>query len=181
MQGRRGLKVNIIPGPCALIAALSLMGYSGTQFQFVGFLPKKEMQLQHLFIKLLIYDGVSIAYESPHRLLKTLTQFNHLFPEAEIFVTRELTKKHETSIKGKVRDLLKHFEQTHPRGELTLLIQGNRSLAFQGEDPYNYVHKLQEIFPLDKKQAIELAAKQLALPKRVIYDTMHRSCPKSRS
>ncbi len=92
---KQGLPVTLIPGPCALIQALVLSGFSTEPFQFLGFLPRRSGRLQRTLEEMLAYQGTSIAYESPHRLHKTLALLDKINPNCQIAVARELTKKFE--------------------------------------------------------------------------------------
>ncbi|OGY09095.1 MAG: 16S rRNA (cytidine(1402)-2'-O)-methyltransferase [Candidatus Blackburnbacteria bacterium RIFCSPHIGHO2_01_FULL_43_15b] len=124
----RGITVESVPGPTALISALTVSGLPTNAFLFLGFLPKKEAHVKRLF--LITRDTLRdieqlktvIFYESPFRLLKTLNLVEQVFGEANIVVARELTKIHEEVRKGKVSEIIAHFEKVKPRGELVGLI-----------------------------------------------------------
>jgi 16S rRNA (cytidine1402-2'-O)-methyltransferase len=167
------IPMQVIPGPCALIAALSLYGIKGA-FQFIGFLEKKERALKKQLIDMLYYQGTSVAYVSPHNLLKILT----LIPdEREIFLARELTKLHEEMLNGSPNKLLDHFQKRKIQGEFVLIMPGFKE-EFELE-PRILMEKLQETFGIDSKEAMVIAARLLNRPKREIYDDLHRSCPES--
>lgn len=114
--------VTTIPGASAPLTALSLSGLVTERFQFVGFLPKQRGKRQRFIKDLLAYPGVSICFESPHRLLKTLEDMNILSPDHLIYIARELTKKFEEMRFGKPKELLDYFGKKTVKGELTLLI-----------------------------------------------------------
>lgn len=114
--------VTTLPGPSAPLTALSLSGLVTERFQFVGFLPKQSGKRQRLIKDLLFYPGVSICFESPYRLLKTLQDVNTISPDHSIYIARELTKKFEEMKSGKPRELLEYFGKRPVKGELTLLI-----------------------------------------------------------
>lgn len=113
------LPVSALPGPCAAILALVLSGFPPLPFQCVGFLPKRK-GLRTMLRQLLEYSGTSIAYESPHRIQKTLSLLVELDPERRVCVARELTKMYEELIRGTARDVLARLPS--PRGEYVLLI-----------------------------------------------------------
>jgi 16S rRNA (cytidine1402-2'-O)-methyltransferase len=113
--------VEALPGPCAVIQALVLSGLNISKFQFVGFLPKK-LKLHKQLLKCFEYDGVSVCYESPHRLIKTLKAIVEIDPDKEVVVARELTKKFETIHKNNAAGLLEYFETHKPRGEIVILV-----------------------------------------------------------
>src|SRR3989338_2206060 len=124
----RGITVESVPGPTALISALTVSGLPTNAFLFFCFLPKKEEHVKRMF--LITRDTLRdieqlktvIFYESPFRLLKTLNLVEKVFGEANIVVARELTKIHEEVRKGKVSEIIAHFEKVKPRGELVGLI-----------------------------------------------------------
>ena len=117
-----------IPGPAAFLTALMGSGFPMNQFTYYGFIPAKKGR-QTLFESLLKEKRTSIFYESPHRILKTLTQMKDVLgDDREAVIARELTKMHETFHRGTLDELLEEFGNTAPRGEMVLLIA-----------PYNFV------------------------------------------
>jgi 16S rRNA (cytidine1402-2'-O)-methyltransferase len=164
------LPFSSLPGPCALILALTLSGMPSERFQFIGFLPKKEKELKICLVELLTYSGVSICYESPHRLLDTLAL---LPPDREIAVVREMTKIYEESRKGTAQELLVHFQVHRPKGEIVLLIQGEKTESHFPLDVKEHVLQLQQEFNLSLSEAIKLAASLRSVPKREIYALVH--------
>ncbi len=167
---REGVPMQVVPGACALIAALSLYGLKGS-FQFIGFLEKKEGAVKRQLIDMLYFSGTSVAYLSPHNLIRVLT----LLPECEVFLTRELTKIHEEMVSGSPSELLIHFQEKKIRGEFVLILPGSE-LGFE-TNPRTLMKSLQESFGIDSKEAVVIAARLLNRPKREIYDALHRSPP----
>ncbi|MBF5058514.1 16S rRNA (cytidine(1402)-2'-O)-methyltransferase [Candidatus Neptunochlamydia vexilliferae] len=160
-----GVKVEVVPGPCAAIAALSLYG-SKERFQFIGFLAKKEGELKQQLIDILHYPGLSVAYESPHHLMKTLGLMKKVAPEAKIFVARELTKRYEETVEGTAEELMAHFGDKI-LGEFVLVFKG-KERPFE-EDPRKLVEELEKRFGISGKEALVVAAKLLGRPKRELY------------
>jgi len=115
-----GIPVISIPGASALLTALTVSGLPTDKFTFLGFLPKKEAKKEKL-LKTCQYTV--IAYESPFRLVKTLALIARLFPERQVAVCRELTKKFEEIVRGKTQEVLSKF-QNRPtiKGEVVILI-----------------------------------------------------------
>lgn len=118
------ISVTSIPGPCAAVTALSLSGFPTSQFQFLGFLPRKKGKIEKQLIEALNYPGTTVCYESPHRIAKTLQILARLDPARVCAVARELTKKFETYVHGPALQLATQFTQTKPKGEIVLLIRG---------------------------------------------------------
>jgi 16S rRNA (cytidine1402-2'-O)-methyltransferase len=118
------IPISVIPGPSSVIQAYVSSGLFHSSFQFRGFLPKKEGKRKKELLCILDYEGTSIVFESPHRLVKTLLQLSILAPKASVAVCRELTKKFETIQRGSSSELALFYEQNPPKGECTLVIEG---------------------------------------------------------
>lgn len=170
-----GIKIEVVPGPCAAIAALSLYG-SEERFQFVGFLEKKgKSQL----IDILYFQGLTICYETPHHLLTTLKWLDELAPEKKIFIARELTKLYEETLEGTAKELIDHFQKKKILGEYVLIFSGFEN-PFD-KTPRKLICELEERFGVSSKEALVAAAKLLNRPKRELYDDLHRSGAEGRS
>lgn len=120
-----GLEVSCLPGPTAFVPALVASGFPSDRFVYEGFLPhKKGRQTKWLSYK--EEERTVVLYESPHRLLKALEEcVNFLGPDREVCVAREISKLFEQFVRGRAEDVLKHFQQTPPKGEIVLLVKGN--------------------------------------------------------
>ncbi len=120
-----GLEVTCLPGPTAFVPALVASGFPCDRFVYEGFLPhKKGRQTKWLSYK--DEERTIVLYESPHRIIKALEEcVNFLGPEREVCVAREISKLFEQFVRGKAADVLKHFQNTPPKGEIVLLIKGN--------------------------------------------------------
>lgn len=158
------LPVTSLPGPSAPIVALSLSGFPMDRFQFLGFLSKKVSERKASLIDAFFYPGVSVFFESPQRIHKTLEEIAELGPEHEVAVVREITKMYEECLRGKANDLLK----AEIRGEVVLIIEGNAEVNFN-LSPVEHVHQLQEEYGLSKQEAIKLAADLRGVSKKEIY------------
>ena len=120
----RGIPVIPIPGPSAVIAALSISGLPTDSFTFTGFLPKKGGKRTKLLDKLADLDGTSILYESPHRLMGTLKDLLEVCGDRQIAVTRELTKAFEEVIRGRVSEVMDTLKGRRIKGEITIALAG---------------------------------------------------------
>lgn len=120
-----GLEVECLPGPTAFIPALVCSGLPCDRFVYEGFLPVKKGRKTRL--ELLAQETrTMVFYESPHKLLKTLKDFNtHFGPDREIAVVREISKLYEEKIRGKVLTAIEHFETHPPRGEFVIVVAGS--------------------------------------------------------
>lgn len=118
------VRVEVIPGPSAVITALAGSGMPTDAFYFGGFLPVKSgRRVSHLENALARVE-TSIFFESPYRILKTLNALAEIAPDRKLCVARELTKKFETYHRGTAPELLEEFSGKTIKGEITLLIQG---------------------------------------------------------
>lgn len=119
-----GITVQTLPGPTACIPALVSSGLPCDRFCFEGFLPQKKGRQTHL-MSLVRETRTMVFYESPHRLLKTLQQFAEVFgPERRMSVAREISKLHEDHVRGTLAEVIAHFEQSEPRGEIVIILAG---------------------------------------------------------
>jgi 16S rRNA (cytidine1402-2'-O)-methyltransferase len=120
-----GIKVSPIPGPSSPITAFSASGIESTQFQFYGFLPNASSKSKKLLQKVYGQTLPTIIFESPHRVLKTLSLVQNIFgPKHEIFIARELTKIYETIYKDEVMAIIERLE-SHPeeqKGEFVIIL-----------------------------------------------------------
>ena len=121
---RRGIQVECLPGPVALIPALVVSGFSTDQFCFEGFLPHKKGR-QTRFKKLAEEERTIVLYESPHRLVKTLQQAAEFIgAERRAAVVREISKKFEDVQRSSLHALAEHYTAHPPKGEIVLVIEG---------------------------------------------------------
>jgi 16S rRNA (cytidine1402-2'-O)-methyltransferase len=112
-----------IPGPSAVTAALSIAGYGGPGFTFVGYLPRKPGEMRRLLATLVDEPRPAVAFDSPYRVVKSLAVIAEVLPERQITVTRELTKVHEEVLRG-TADEVRSALGDRARGEFTLVISG---------------------------------------------------------
>ena len=121
---RAGIEVQCLPGATAFVPALVSSGLPNDRFCFEGFLPQKKGRQTRL--RLLAEEiRTMIIYESPYRLLKTLTQLSEVMgPERQAAVAREISKVHEETVRGSLAELVAHFTAQEPRGEIVLLVAG---------------------------------------------------------
>lgn len=119
------IKIEVIPGPCAAIMALTASGLPAHRFIFEGFLPVKSGARLKVLDNLKDFEGTAIFYESPHRILKTLEDIQVVLPNRTVVCARELTKMFQDIQRGTAAELLKHFTQHPPKGEFVILIKGD--------------------------------------------------------
>ena len=120
----RGIEVECLPGPTALIPALVVSGLPDDRFHFEGFLPQKKGRQTRLR-ELAELPVTFILYESPYRVLKTLQALAEVCgPERRASVSREISKKFEETVRGSLSELIAHFTANEPRGEFVMVVAG---------------------------------------------------------
>lgn len=123
------IDIDVLPGPTALIAALSLSGLPTDAFVFEGFLPVKPGKRKKKLAEFAEDPRTIIFYESPHRLLKALADIDEVLLNPEICVAREITKKFQQVKSGTTRDLIAHYTGHPPKGEFVILFNMKMSNA----------------------------------------------------
>jgi 16S rRNA (cytidine1402-2'-O)-methyltransferase len=119
---QREVPFTIIPGPSSILTAVLGSGFSTAKFCFRGFLPVKSGQRERELRVAADRDETIIFFESPYRLIKTLTACGDVMPDRELCVARELTKKFEEFRRGTASELLAHYQAHPPKGEIVLVI-----------------------------------------------------------
>ena len=122
-----GLRVESVPGPSALVAALTASGLPTEEFHFIGFLPHKSGQRRRELERLKSIAGTLVLYESPYRVEKLLLELNDLFAGRQVVLARELTKKFEEYLRGTPAQLLEVIKQRSLKGEFVVLVAGEAS------------------------------------------------------
>ena len=121
---KKGIEVDCLPGATAFVPALVNSGLPSEKFIFEGFLPVKKGRQTRLKV-LTDEERTMVFYESPHRIVKTLSQFMEYFgEERSISISREISKMFEETKRGTIKDILQHFEQKKPKGEFVIIIAG---------------------------------------------------------
>lgn len=124
---RNGIEVQCLPGATAFVPALVSSGLPDERFCFEGFLPQKKGRMTRLNA-LKEETRTMIFYESPYRLLKTLTQFADIFgADRPVSVCREISKIHEESVRGTLQEVIAHFTETESRGEIVIILGGKEN------------------------------------------------------
>lgn len=119
-----GIDIEVIPGPSAAIAAMSVSGLPTDRFLFLGFLPRKDGERRRFLESLREERGTIVVYESPHRALKTLIAIHDVLGDRPVALARELTKKFEEVKRGTAAEILTEIEEKKLKGEITIVIGG---------------------------------------------------------
>ncbi len=121
-----GLEVQALPGPSALIPAVTASGLPTDRFFFEGFLPVKDGQRRKRLDALRSFEHTLIFYESPHRIHKTLAAIRDVLGNRRVSLAREISKKFEEYLRGTAEDVANHIAGKTVKGELVLVVEGNR-------------------------------------------------------
>ncbi len=166
------ITVTPVPGPVAAIAALSISGLPTDSFVFEGFLPSKHTARMKRLRELLPEQRTIILYEAPHRIIPALRDMRETLGDRRAVVTRELTKMHEEAVRGPLSVVIKHFETRSIKGEFTIILNGaSPGSSRQDIDPAEYLKNLMLHQGLSKKEAVATTAKDLGIPKKIVYET----------
>ena len=168
-----GIPVCAIPGPCAAITALSISGQATGRFCFEGFLSTaKKSRRQHLD-SLRKEQRTMIFYEAPHKLLTTLADMAEVFGgERPISLCRELTKLHEEVVRTTLAEAVARYTENPPKGEFVLIVAGAPAEQREAPSETDAAKRVAQLIAegVSRKDAVKQTAKELGLPKNVVYD-----------
>ena len=168
-----GIPVCAIPGPCAAITALSISGQSTGRFCFEGFLSTSKKSRREHLESLQTETRTMIFYEAPHKLLTTLEDLRAAFGEDRgISLCRELTKLHEEVVRTTLGEAVSKYTETPPKGEFVLIVAGAEPVQQEVPTETDAAARVQQLMEdgLSRKDAVKQTAKELGLPKNVVYD-----------
>lgn len=166
------IKIIPVPGAIAAINGLIASGLSSERFCFEGFLPQKKKEKEILLKDLQAEKRTMIFYEAPHRLLKTLADFAQYFGENRpITLARELTKLHEDFWYGTIKGAIASYQDHHPKGEFTIIIEGNKHQQIVELSETQIKEEIQKMIEkgMTKSEACQELAKYCHLSRREIY------------
>jgi 16S rRNA (cytidine1402-2'-O)-methyltransferase len=175
---RHHVPVIPVPGPSALLAALSASGLPNEEFLFAGFLPARSGERRRALERLRIEDRTIIFYEAPHRIEETLADAREILGDRPACLAREVTKLHEEFRRGTLSELVASLSDKPVRGEITLLIGAvpPEQRAAERNSSQSLAERVDELIrqaKLDRKEALKLAAKERGLSKRAAYSELH--------
>ena len=168
-----GIVVCAIPGPCAVITALSISGQSTGRFCFEGFLSTAKKSRREHLESLVTEQRTMIFYEAPHKLVATLHDMAAVFGEdRSISLCRELTKLHEEVVLTTLGGAIEKYTENAPKGEFVLVVAGAPAQEKEVATEDDAAARVQQLMDegLSRKDAIKQTAKELNLPKNVVYD-----------
>ena len=166
-----GHRVEVVPGPSALLAALVASGLSTGRFCFEGFLPRKGGARSQRLAELAAEPRTVVIFEAPHRVRQTTADLAAAAGDLRrVALARELTKLHEEIWRGTLGGAVEHLATKEPRGEYVLVLDGAPPPALAGESDVEAALRSRLDAGLDKRSAIAEVASDLGVPKRVVYE-----------
>lgn len=166
----RNIEIETIPGPCSVIAALTLSGLPTDRFTFIGFLPPKTAAKEKIFTEFLLHQASIICFESANRLIDTLELMEQYFTNRSIVVAREITKLYQEVTDGTASEIIKYYKdnQDKLRGEIVLILSppGDAVLNIE-EQVTERLHKLLKEMSL--RDAVDAVASQSSMSKKYVY------------
>ena len=168
---QHGVEVTALPGPCALIVALSVSGLPTGRFTFEGFLPMNRKNRRAQLESLQNETRTMLFYEAPHKLTVTLSDLRDVFgPQRRISLCRELTKLHEEVLRTTLGEAAERYKTEEPRGEFVLVVEGAAPAKEEAtlEDGLDRMEALLAE-GLSRKYAVTQAAKELGLSRNELY------------
>jgi len=160
---KENIKYSVIPGPSSVINSLLLSGFAINKFMFLGFLPRKDSERKKVFENNIKNDATLVFFESPKRLIKTLSVMRKIYPSTRrAVICREMTKKHEEVIRGSVSEIFKHASSRDFKGEICLLVEGDKNLIESSIDLNNEIKHLvlNKMSPSEAAKLLSFITKQ---------------------
>ena len=178
----RGIEIQVLPGPSAVTTALLLSGLATDRFCFEGFAPRTTGTRQGWYEKLSNEERTIIFFEAPHRLQESLTDAVAVLGEnRRAAICREMTKIYEETIRGSLSELLEWSTNREILGEITIVLEGfDRSSRSYSADQLVELVRAREAAGDSRKDAISAIAKEVNLPKRIVFDAMVGAKPAER-
>ncbi|MCM3750024.1 16S rRNA (cytidine(1402)-2'-O)-methyltransferase [Paenibacillus pasadenensis] len=176
----RGIPVVPVPGANAALSALIMSGLPTDRFTFAGFPPRDKKHFDKWLQELKSLPGTLLLYESPHRINKTLPILLNVLGDREIAMVRELTKRHEEAVRGRISECMAHLEEHEPLGEYCLVIGAGEAAETEPGSGWWELLRLEEHVEhyerlgSDRKEAIKQAAADRGLSKRDVYNEVMR-------
>ena len=169
----RGIRVVPVPGASACVTALAVSGQDTARFVFEGFLPVPKKERRARLEALQGETRTMIFYEAPHKLRATLDDLCTAFgPERSVSLCRELTKLHEEVVRTTLAEAVTRYTETPPKGEFVLIVAGAPAEQQKAPSETDAAARVSQLMAegVSRKDAVKQAAKELGLPKNVVYD-----------
>lgn len=176
MCHEEGIRVTSLPGPCALVTALSLSGIASRRFVFEGFLPSDKKSRREVYGDLINETRTIILYEAPHHLKNTLAELYENLGDRMIAICRELTKKFEEVKRMRLYEAIGYYNENEPKGEYVLILEGKPRKTIKEEKEREWSRMdinehmaMYEAQGYDRMEAMKKVAADRGVSKRDIY------------
>jgi 16S rRNA (cytidine1402-2'-O)-methyltransferase len=181
----RGIRVEAIPGPSAILTALVAAGVGAEGFAFLGFPPAKSEARKRWFGSNAHLSLPLVIFEAPHRLLASLRDAQATLADRPMIAGRELTKVHEELVRGSISSVIAHFEAQEPRGEFTLIFEpiasdDSEPVALTDDEAWSQFGRMIEK-GLSRREAVAALARQTQRPAREVYACVERGKERARA
>ena len=160
---KENIEYSVIPGPSSVINSLLLSGFAINKFMFLGFLPRKDSERKKVFKNNIKNDATLVFFESPKRLIKSLLVMKKIYPPTKrVVICREMTKKHEEVIRGSISEVVKEISKRDIKGEICILIEGDKNLIESSIDFDNEIKDLvlKRMSPSEAAKLLSFITKQ---------------------
>lgn len=174
-----GIRVEAVPGPSAVMAALSASGLPADRFAFLGFPPTRSSDRKCWLEQIRLVPGTVVFFEAPHRIGETLRQLKDELGDCAVSIGRELTKAHEEWVRGSISDVISALGA--PRGEYVVVVEIGHSTNIEPKKPINpdsiaaEIGCLTELSGLTRRKAINVVARRHCLPPNEIYRVIEQA------
>lgn len=163
------LNIIPVPGPSAVIAALSASGISAEEFTFIGFLPPKESHRQKRLKELSLEMRTLIFYEAPHRIFETLADMEEILGPRNAALVKEISKIHEEIIRGSFTDIVDALENRTIAGEYVIIVEGKTKESLTADEALDEIRSLMKKGK-GRKEAVKMVAEAYGFSKKTLYD-----------
>ena len=163
-----GIAVTVLPGPSAVETALVASGLAAAQYRFLGYLPRRDAELDALWDDSRTWDLAAVAFESPRRLSRSLARLARSDPDRRVAVCRELTKLHEEVVRGTAAELSSHFASGAVRGEVTIVVGPGEQASPDLDEAVAAVEELVAAGAAHRA-AVDAVARLAHVPRNALY------------
>jgi 16S rRNA (cytidine1402-2'-O)-methyltransferase len=164
-----GVEVVPVPGPSALVTALSISGLSTEEFTYIGFLPSKKGQRQRKLGDLSLEPRTLVFFESPHRVIDTLIDMEKMLGNRKMALIKELTKMYESVYRGGLSEILDTLEDETIAGEYVIIVEGKEKGEMSIDEAVDEVKALMKK-GLGRKESVKTVASEYGISKKELYD-----------
>jgi 16S rRNA (cytidine1402-2'-O)-methyltransferase len=169
-----GVRVEVVPGPSAVVTALALSGLAPGRFVYEGFLPRKPGDRRKRIAALTGEPRTIVLFESPHRIESTLEDLLAVLGDRRVALARELTKLYEEVLRGSLTEVIAQLKEKPPRGEITVVVEGavhEHRPEPPAEELAARARALMEA-GVDRKEALTRVAEESGVARRKVFDAL---------